>query len=223
MGGRCRLLDREVGRDVLVGERLGVRLGLAAGLAVGAGVAVRFPVGAAAQAQFFEQLRRHLRRVLALGVAAAAHELPAAALADDHRLAALLAVDVRRDRAGLAVGAGGRQHGVLAQDLGDHVLGLGGAFLQEREQRLDLLELVALELAGVLHPAALGEVGAAEPRAALAVAEPQLAGAALLAGDRRLDRRRLGGQELALLVEVDDRLALGVAGAAEEFAEAAAP
>src|SRR5205085_900118 len=119
----------QVGGNVFV--RLGhVRLGV--GLAVGAGVAVAVGAGAV-EAQLLQQLGRNLGGVLALGVAAAPHELAAAALADDHRLAALLAVDVRRDR------------------------------------------------------------------------------------------RRLGGQELALLVEVDDRLALGVARAAQELAEAAAP
>src|SRR5438477_52196 len=67
------------------------------------------------QSQFLNELSRHLCGVLALGIARAAEELAAAAGADDHGFAALVAVDVGRDGTGLPVGAGG----VLAEDLGE--------------------------------------------------------------------------------------------------------
>src|SRR4051812_35813951 len=51
----------------------------------------------AVQAHLFQKLGGHFRRVPALGITAAAEERTAAAFADDHRLAALVAVDVGRD------------------------------------------------------------------------------------------------------------------------------
>src|SRR5687767_7570302 len=182
----------------------------------------------AVEAQLFQQLRRDVAGVLALGVAAATEESPAAAGADHHRLAALVAVDVGRDRRRLVAVAVGRR-GVGAEDFVDDLLALGGPFLQKREQRLDLLEVVALELLHHLRAAALRERRAAEERAALAVAQQHRA-AALLALHRRRNWLGLGRQRVALLVEVDDgraaRLPLlvlhRVAAAPEELAEAAA-
>src|SRR5688500_18750200 len=71
---------------------------------------------AARQAELFQQLCRDFRGVLALRIAAAPEEFSAPAAADDHRLAALVAVDVGRIvvEVRLAVAGGG---GVGADDL----------------------------------------------------------------------------------------------------------
>src|SRR5262249_25854625 len=63
----------------------------------------RLRVFRAVQAELLNQLRRNLRRVLALGISAATQEISPTAGADDHRLAAFVAVDVSGHRFGLAV------------------------------------------------------------------------------------------------------------------------
>src|SRR5688500_4224047 len=90
-----RSLDRQVGLDIVI-LRFG-RLALLA-LAVGGAVHAVAALVVTAEPELFEQLRRHVRGVLALRIPRAPEELAAPPRADDHRLAALVAVDVRRDR-----------------------------------------------------------------------------------------------------------------------------
>src|SRR5689334_6285017 len=104
------------------------------------GVAVAVGTPVAVEAQLLDELRGDLGGVLALGIAGAAEEFAAAAGADDHGLAAVFAVDVGGDVLELPVAAGGGD-GVVADDLGDELAGLGGVFLEQRDQRLDLLDL----------------------------------------------------------------------------------
>src|SRR5215211_1411388 len=85
---------------------------LAIAVAVAAGLAV------AVDAEFFEELAGDFAGVFALGVAGAAEEVAAAAGADGHRLAALVAVDVG-DGAVDRLRAGGG--GVFAEDLCDQL------------------------------------------------------------------------------------------------------
>src|SRR4051812_50161575 len=91
----------------------GVRGGVARGLTVAVGRAVRAVAAVGVQAHLLQQLGRDVAGVLALGVAAAPEEPPPAALAGDHRLAALVAVDVRREprwlRRPAGPGGGGRR------------------------------------------------------------------------------------------------------------------
>src|SRR6266513_4966351 len=129
-------------------------------LVEGGGWSVILRDAVAVQSEFLKQLRRDLGGVLALGITRAPQELSAPAGADDHRLAALVAVDVGRNVGELlAVARGG---GVLAEDLGDHRGVLCGAFLKQRDQFLDLRQVRPFQLLHHLRVAALGEAGATE-------------------------------------------------------------
>src|SRR5207253_8013542 len=94
--------------------------------------------------------------------------------------------------------------------------------LERRNQRLHVLELFPRELGHGLNSPALGKARAPQPRAALTVAQHHIA-AAFLALDRRGNWLGLRWQRIAGLVEIDNRFALGVAGAAEELPESSAP
>src|SRR6185437_9175050 len=183
-----------------------------------------------AQTHFFHELRGNLARVAALGITGAGEESAAPAIANDHGLAAVFAVDVGRDHC-LAIEArcaGGG--GVFADDLGRQLARLIGAFFEQWEVLLHLLKILARQLLDHLGAAALGEARAAKERAALAVAQKHVA-AALLAFDAGLNGRRLGWKRLSFFVEIDNRRAGGlallvlhrIAAASEKFAKAPAP
>src|ERR1041385_2843778 len=78
------------------------------------------------QSEFFDQLGGDLGGVLALGVARAAQKAALAAHADHHRFAALVAIDVGRDRTGVRAGSGR----VVGDDLGDQLLGVRDLFVE---------------------------------------------------------------------------------------------
>src|SRR5438034_9748255 len=153
--------------------------------------------------QLFQQLRRHFPRVLALGIAAATQKPSAAAGADDHWLAALVAVDVRRNIRRHAVA----RQGGTSHHLGNQCLRVCRTLLERWNQRLHVLELFPRELGHGFNPPALGKARAPQPRAALAIAQHHIS-AAFLAFDRRGNWLGLRWQRIAGLVEIDDRLAI---------------
>src|SRR5438034_915707 len=174
--------------------------------------------------ELLQHFGRGLFGVAALGVATTAEERASLALAEDHRLATFFAVNARG-------------HGLIGHNLADHrILSGSGRYssvctgrfhFEFRLSRLvcgeclqQLLLFVRLQRLERDAVAAAWISAATEPWSAFTTSQIDWL-AAPLAGQVRGIRFRLGRHDVALLIQILDHVAFGVATAAEECAKSA--